>query len=99
MSYRRSYRKPERRTITVKYSGPCACCGATINAGETADYFPVGTIASQTTPAIAHPGGLDGNSAKCAGIIRHEQQVDAFDMRVEDSMAEACGFSPFGNND
>ena len=66
----RTYRKPTVRTIAVKYAGPCACCGATINAGELADYYPAGTIASRTTPAIAHIGGLDGTSARCASEIR-----------------------------
>lgn len=76
MRYRnRSYSKPTVRTITVKYAGPCACCGATINAGEMADYFPVGTIASRTTPAIAHMGGLDGNSARCANNIRTSAEI------------------------
>ena len=64
MRYRR-YSKPQARTITVKYAGPCACCGATIPAGSMADYYPVGTIAGRNTAAIAHVGGLDGNSATC----------------------------------
>ncbi len=57
MRYRR-YSKPSVRTITVKYAGPCACCGAEIPAGTMADYYPVGTIASRTTAAIAHIGGI-----------------------------------------
>ena len=89
MRYRRNYGKPTVRTIAVKYAGPCACCGATIKAGEMADYFPVGTIASRTTPAIAHVGGLDGNSARCAGNIK-PGFVDV-DRMFEDQCADICG--------
>lgn len=71
----RNYSKPSPRTIAVKYAGPCACCGATINAGELADYYPVGTIASRTTPAIAHIGGLDGNSARCTANLRQAVEL------------------------
>jgi hypothetical protein len=67
MRYRN--RKPQVRTITVKYAGQCACCGADIPAGAIADYYPAGTIAGRTTGAIAHMGGLDGNSARCAAEI------------------------------
>jgi len=81
----RYYRKakPQRRSIIVKYAGPCACCGATIAAGEYADYFPVGTIANRTTAAIAHSGGLDGNSPKCTANIR--------DRMVANYVAEGLG--------
>ncbi len=51
----RRYRthKPTRRTIVVKYAGECACCGATIKAGEMADYYPPGTMRDNTRAAIA----------------------------------------------
>lgn len=89
--YRKS--KPSVRTITVKYAGPCACCGATIAAGETADYYPVGTIASRTTPAIAHVGGLDGNSARCAANIGKSKDAGFVDLdrAYEDQCADICG--------
>lgn len=74
MRYRNRYSKPTPRTITVKYAGACACCGATIKAGETATYYPVGTIAGMSTAAIAHVGGLDGNSARCAGEIKNRAE-------------------------
>lgn len=80
MRYRRYTSKPQVRTIVVKYAGPCACCGAQIKAGETADYFPVGTIASRTTPAIAHVGGLDGNSARCSAEIRNQRDPGFVDL-------------------
>jgi hypothetical protein len=70
--FKRYNSKPSIRTIAVKYSGECLCCGATIKAGEMADYYPVGTIASRTTPAIAHVGGLDGNSARCSANLRQD---------------------------
>lgn len=93
---RRYYRnaKPTRRTITVKYAGPCACCGATIQPGETADYFPVGSLLHHTKPAIAHPAGLDGNSARCSGVIAqrlvNDHAGDGLDQRYEDDCAEIC---------
>jgi hypothetical protein len=59
--------------ISVKYSGHCACCGAEIKAGETATYYPPGTIAGRTEGAIAHIGGLDGTSARCTAEIRKAQ--------------------------
>lgn len=87
--YRRHNRKPQVRTITVKYAGPCHCCGAEIKPGELADYFPVGTIAGQTKAAIAHMGGLDGTSPRCnANIARsREFQPDASDIAYEDMCA------------
>jgi hypothetical protein len=57
------------RTITVKYAGKCACCGATIAAGQLADYYPA-------RRQIAHIGGLDGNSARCTSEIRRADLRD-----------------------
>ncbi len=93
MRYRRSSSKPQVRTITVKYAGQCACCGATIKAGEMADYYPVGTIASRTTSAIAHIGGLDGNSARCSGEIakRRDPGFVDLDRAYEDQCSDICG--------
>ena len=51
------------RDLQVKYAGPCACCGVTIPAGALATYYPPGSIAGRASAAIAHLGGLDGNSA------------------------------------
>jgi hypothetical protein len=91
MAYRRTYRqaRPQVRSIVVKYAAPCACCGATIKAGEMATYYPPGTIASRTVGAIAHLGGLDGNSARCTAVLREQMAVndyagDGLDVRYED---------------
>lgn len=62
MKYRNHSNSP--RTIVVKFAGKCACCGAPIAAGETADYYP-------DRRQIAHVGGLDGNSPRCASEIRN----------------------------
>jgi hypothetical protein len=87
------YRKPTVRTISIKYPGQCACCGATIKAGELADYYPIGTIASRTTAAIAHIGGLDGNSARCTANIKAQRDPGFVDLdrAYEDQCAEICG--------
>lgn len=69
MQYRR-FSKPRMRVITVKYPGPCGCCGTEIKAGEIADYYPIGTIAGRSAPTIAHLGGLDGNSPRCTSELR-----------------------------
>ena len=95
MRYRR-YSKPQVRTITVRYAGACACCGATIPAGSIADYYPVGTVAGRNTAAIAHMGGLDGNSARCAANIaaRREDRDPGYvdiDRMYEDQCTEICG--------
>jgi hypothetical protein len=93
MRYRHN-RKPTVRTIVVKYEGSCACCGATIKAGEMADYYPIGTIASRTTAAIAHVGGLDGNSARCVANIQSKRQDAGFvdiDRMYEDQCSDICG--------
>jgi hypothetical protein len=92
MRYRR-YSKPQVRTITVKYAGKCACCGAEIKAGAIADYYPVGTIASMDKPQIAHVGGLDGNSATCATNIRNRLDPGFVDLdrMYEEQCEEACG--------
>lgn len=86
--------KPTKRTITVKYAGACACCGGTINAGDIADYFPAGSLSGRTVAAIAHPGGLDGTSAKCTGVIErslvNDYAGDGLDQRYEDQCADQC---------
>jgi hypothetical protein len=61
-----------------------------------ADYYPVGTIAGRNTAAIAHMGGLDGNSARCAANIaaRREERDPGYvdiDRMYEDQCAEICG--------
>jgi len=92
------YRKPQVRTITVKYAGECACCGATIKAGEIADYYPVGTIASRHSGAIAHVGGLEGNSARCTSELRQREHVvpgeDAAD-RWNETHGDRCMLDTF----
>lgn len=93
MRYRnRSSNKP--RTITVKYAGKCACCGAPIAAGELADYYP-------SRREIAHIGGLDGNSPRCAAEIRNRAYGGRYtrgdagyadlDQMYEDSCSDICG--------
>jgi hypothetical protein len=101
MAYRRfhHYSKPQPRNIAVKYAGKCACCGAPIKAGEFATYYPPGTIASRTEGAIAHIGGLDGNSAKCTAELRKGFEAravnayagDGLDERYEDQCRDICG--------
>jgi hypothetical protein len=100
MAYRRyrSYLKPTPRNMAVKFAGSCACCGATIKAGELATYYPAGTIAGISAGRIAHIGGLDGNSAKCSGIIKAAYDAaandfagDGLDSRYEDECARNCG--------
>ena len=98
MRYRR-YSKPEPRTIVVRFAGKCACCGQMIAAGETATYYPPGTIAGVTEGRIGHIGGLSGESTQCAAELRkwHEQRAvndfagDGLDARYEDQCGEICG--------
>ena len=95
--YRRRARmqKPTVHTITARYAGQCACCGAQIAAGTLVDYYPVGTIASRFTPAIAHIGGLDGNSATCTAEIKKRQDPGFVDLdsAYEDQCAKDCGLA------
>ena len=100
MAFRRYYRasKPKKRTIEVKFAAPCACCGATIKAGQLADYYPAGTIASIHVGRIAHIGGLDGNSRVCFGNLKNQVDAatndyagDGLDARWEDSFRDTCG--------
>lgn len=97
-AYRRYCRaaRPQVRSIVVKYAAPCACCGAMIKAGEMATYYPPGTIALRLAGAIAHIGGLDGNSARCTAVIREQMAVndyagDGLDARYEDQCSDICG--------
>jgi hypothetical protein len=92
MNYRyRRQSKPTVRTIVAKYAGQCACCGADIRAGEMVDYYPVGTIASRTTPAIAHRGGLDGNSPRCSAELRRKNEApDPGELAADQWAAEHC---------
>lgn len=99
MGYRR-FRpsRPTPRDIRVKYAGKCACCGVMIAPGEFATYYPAGSFRAE--PAIAHCGGLDGNSARCAAEIGKSLRADAalnayagegVDARYEDDCAAICG--------
>ena len=75
MTYRRyGYRtaRPAPRVITAKFASSGACCGAAIKAGDMVEYFPVGTIAGRDTAAVAHIGGLDGNSVRCTAELEKE---------------------------
>lgn len=91
-NYRRS--KPQKRTIIVKYASPCACCGATIKAGEMADYYPVGYLGA-TTAKIRHCDNIAGDSPKCATEIERRMVNDyagnGLDQRYEDQCADICG--------
>ncbi len=72
MRYRRTNyaaRSTAPRTITVKFKGQCHCCGATIYAGEIADYYPA-------LKAIAHMGGLEGTSGRCSANIKTSMTAD-----------------------
>lgn len=101
MGYRRFHRaaRPQPRVITVKYAGKCACCGASISAGSLATYYPPGTIAGRSDGAIAHVGGLEGDSGRCAVEIRKRNEEravndyagDGLDARWEDSFRDTCG--------
>ena len=90
MRYRRtaSFNSAERspRTITVKFTGKCHCCAATIYAGELATYYP-------SMKVIAHVGGLEGNSSRCASEVRRSQDAGFVDIdrAYEDQCAEICG--------
>jgi hypothetical protein len=103
MTYYRNRRyaaRPKPRGIVVKFAGPCACCGAIIKPGESAMFYPVGTIAGVHVARIAHIGGLDGNSATCSAALRqslegqaatNDYAGDGLDQRYEDQCAERCG--------
>lgn len=101
MAYRNHYRtaRPQPRAITVKYDGKCICCGAVIRAGSIATYYPVGTIASRIEAAIAHTGGLEGNSARCAGEIAkgmtNDRQAAAY---VSEGLGENIDFCSSDNS-
>jgi hypothetical protein len=90
--------RPTVRTIVAKYASSCVCCGAAIKAGDIVDYYPIGTIASRNTAAVAHVGGLDGNSARCSAELRktfEERAVDDYagrglDERYEDAGRDIC---------
>ena len=96
---RNNYRKPQVRTITVKYAGACACCGGTINPGSIADYYPVGTIAGVNRPMLAHLKAMDGNSVACSVELKRKREDnslndyagDGLDARYEDSCKDSCG--------
>ena len=93
MRYNRRHSRPQPREITVKFYSKCHCCGAHIPAGTVATYYPVGTIAGQLTGVVAHSGGLEGKSARCASEIaaRMNSGPDPVDMAYEDQCADACG--------
>lgn len=94
MAYRRNYR-PRPKDMVIKYAGSCACCGARIEAGAWATYYPAGTIAGIDRGSIAHVGGLEGTSPTCAGNIRQRTDLDPgfvdLDRAYEDSCSDIVG--------
>lgn len=92
MRYRNSS-KPTPRDMTVKYAGPCICCGAEIKAGDYATYYPAGTIGSRTTGAIGHIGGLEGTGTRCHAELRKRQDPGFVDLdrAYEDQCSDICG--------
>lgn len=76
MAYRRFRNsKPTVRVITVKYAGKCACCGGTIQPGQLADFYPVGTIAGVRESKIAHLKAMDGNSLACSDELKKQRDT------------------------
>ncbi len=93
MAYRRyqRYSNPTPRNIEVKYAGECISCGGTIKAGAVATYYPAGTLSGHTTGALAHIGGLDGNSQHCASIMREKLAAQHEDAMVADYVSAGLG--------
>ncbi len=85
--YRKPYRKPQVRTITVKYAGTCHCCRGEIKAGQMAEFYPVGT-AGNSKGVIAHIGGLDGNSSQCFSKLKAEHEQRAVAAYVAEGLGE-----------
>ncbi len=86
--------------IRVKYAGKCSTCGGTIPRGALA-------IWHRETRTLEHDSESVACSLRRKSNIAHvsdgrlppaapEDPNNSFDMRVEDQMAEVCGFSPFG---
>jgi hypothetical protein len=76
------------------------CCGAPIQAGEIATYYPVGTIAGVSKAKLCHIGGVDGKSVRCTEELRkkyasdkglNKYAGDGLDARYEDDCKDRCG--------
>lgn len=89
--YRGRYRRrarPKPRAIVVKYAGPCICCGAEIKAGESATYYPPGTILGITDGKIGHFGGLEGTGERCfIEMKKRDQQTAPPKLAIADQAA------------
>jgi len=99
MGYRRFHRAARSsavRTITVKYDGKCACCGAPIAAGQTADYDP------QRRELRHTPNAWDEGervSLTCFHNLKNRPidpganayAGDGLDQRYEDDCRDRCG--------
>jgi hypothetical protein len=53
--------------IRLKYAGQCACCGAAIAAGETADY-------NAAKHEVTHEGGIKG---ACFSVLNEKANAPA----------------------
>jgi hypothetical protein len=60
----------------AKFAGKCACCGADIKAGEYITWYP-------SRHEIAHVGGLDGNSSRCASNIAASMYPDPAELAAD----------------
>jgi hypothetical protein len=103
MTYRKFHRhannrRPESRTIVVKYAGKCAGCGAEIKAGESAVYQPAyGRAGCDDSACCGHLGRkasvcrLDAFRELRAQAAVNDYAGDGLDERWEDDCARRCG--------
>jgi hypothetical protein len=99
--------KPTPRNIQVKYAGTCLSCGARIEAGDFAtyyppNYFPYGMIKDADKGHLKHIENAAGDSLRCYAELkkRHAEQEqkavndyagDGLDSRYEDNCSDICG--------
>lgn len=91
MTRYRNYRSNNAvRTITAKFAGKCAGCGAEIKAGMLCDYDP-------SRKAIGHLGAFSGDGDKmgqCYSARKAQEKDPGFvdlDRMYEDQCADLCG--------
>ena len=90
------------REIKLRYAGACTSCGGTIPRGSLAIWDSVTRTVGHDSESIACAAGMRRKLLDEAEGERRQHRVDeldTFDMRVEDDMAEACGRGPFDRPD
>jgi len=103
----RKYKKTNSPVVlpATRRSAPCCGCGNEIPVGARSIWYPLADVIQCPACFAAGTGtplwgtGKAGWDAQPSRAAASSDGPDRFDLMVEDRMAEAAGFSPYGPPD